>query len=123
VTELRSIYFENMGNGKFEGRPLPLAAQTSPIYSFLVDDFDEDGNLDALAIGNFHGFRPDLGKADASSRYFLKGDGKGNFTILSSEESGFFVSGEGREILFINSETEKYIVVGRNGEGPLFFRN
>ncbi|MEO5600744.1 MAG: VCBS repeat-containing protein, partial [Cyclobacteriaceae bacterium] len=47
-----SIYLENTNNGKFSIHKLPVEAQLFPIFSFEVDDVNQDGHADVLAIGN-----------------------------------------------------------------------
>ncbi|MEL6917527.1 MAG: VCBS repeat-containing protein, partial [Bacteroidota bacterium] len=47
-----SCYVENMGDGKFKLLPLPSACQVAPINDIYVDDFNKDGYVDALLVGN-----------------------------------------------------------------------
>lgn len=122
ATELRSMYFENLGSGKFKAAPLPVQAQVAPIFSFLPGDFDGDSQPDVLAVGNFYGNLPAIGRMDASFGWFLKGDGRGNFTALEPAKSGFFVKGEGRDLKQVNGADGKLrVLVGRNNEKMLLF--
>jgi enediyne biosynthesis protein E4 len=119
---LQSMYFENLGGGNFKATPLPLAAQVAPIYAFLPGDFDGDGILDALAVGNFYENQPSIGRHDASFGWFLKGSGEGNFTSPGPSKSGFFVPGEGRDLkLAKGKDGRQWILVGRNNDAMLFF--
>ncbi len=95
---LSSSYIENKGNGQFEIRPLPVMAQTAPIFGMLAQDIDGDGNLDAVLVGNEHGSDMVGGRMDAFDGLVLKGDGKGNFTPLSIRQSGFYVPGNAKAI-------------------------
>ncbi len=118
-----SIYIENLGDNEFKFTPLPLESQFAPIKSFLTGDFDEDGHLDALAVGNFYEFEPNIGRMDASYGYYLKGDGKGNFSEASSEFKGFQVFGEARDIELLNGMGgKKIILVSRNNDSLQVFR-
>lgn len=98
ATEFASVLLLNKGDQSFEKRQLPVEAQFSPIYTFLIDDFDKDGSLDLLAGGNFFGVLPERGRYDASYGCLLLGDGAGGFTSTSLQESGFVLTGEVRAI-------------------------
>ncbi len=43
-----SAYIENLGNGQFDMRSLPLEMQLAPLNDFVVEDVNGDGHLDAL---------------------------------------------------------------------------
>jgi len=45
-----SSYVENLGKGKFKMTTLPIAAQFSPVYGMVVDDYDNDGNPDVRRL-------------------------------------------------------------------------
>ena len=118
-----SAYFENLGNGEFKMKPLPLTAQTAPIHAFLPGDFDGDGKMDALAVGNFYENTPGIGRCDASHGWFLKGDGAGHFTSLPAAESGFVVAGQGRDVkLVTDGAGRQHILVARNNGAVLVGR-
>jgi hypothetical protein len=102
--ELRSCYAENQGNGKFVLQALPLLAQQSPIFGFLVKDIDGDGHLDALATGNFYANEGHMGRQDASHGIWLKGNGKGGFVVVPNEESGLAIPGDARRSYWIDAK-------------------
>jgi hypothetical protein len=52
---LQSSLLVNLGNGKFELRPLPEQAQLAPIYGVVTEDFNSDGNVDLALAGNDFG--------------------------------------------------------------------
>src|SRR5688500_12246724 len=79
-----SSYLENLGNGKFEIRPLPLQAQFSPINGMTCGDFNGDGNIDVAAVGNSFSSEVQTGRYDARGSLLLFGDGKGNFKYVNS---------------------------------------
>ncbi len=107
---------------KFILQPLPGACQFSSINDFLVDDFDGDGHLDALAIGNDYTAETHFGRKDASVGWALIGDGKGGFKILPPAASGFVVTGQGSDIISLkDSSGKKRIIVGRNDKKLLVF--
>ncbi|MEZ0485203.1 FG-GAP-like repeat-containing protein [Fibrella aquatica] len=116
VTELQSCYAENIGHGQFRLRPLPLLAQQSPIFGYVVDDFDHDGKLDALATGNFYPNEANMGRQDASRGILLKGDGRGGFTTLTSAQTGFSVAGDARRSYRLKNPAR---IVTAVSNGPL----
>ncbi|WP_461135264.1 CRTAC1 family protein [Spirosoma lituiforme] len=116
---LVSSYIENKGNGKFDVRPLPLMAQTAPVFGMLAQDVDGDGNLDALLVGNDHGSDLVAGRMDALNGLVMKGDGKGGFLPLTIGQSGFFVPGNAKAMVsFPNPQGRCELAVTEN-RGPL----
>lgn len=117
VQTFESIWLENRGEGNYAIRSLPNEVQVSPIYGFCVDDFDDDGHPDVLAVGNFYKNQLTIGKFDASYGHFLKGDGKGNWRAVPANESGFAVFGEARDIRELKmSNGERAVLVTRNND-------
>jgi hypothetical protein len=114
VYTLATSVMINDGKGKFTIKRLPVEAQVSPIYAVLVEDMDGDGKVDIVAGGNLYRTKPEVGRYDASYGIFLKGDGKGNFTSISSKESGLFLDGEVRDIVKIKSDKNNLILISRN---------
>lgn len=116
-----SMYLENNG-GKFASRPLPIQAQTFPVFALRSGDFNRDGIIDLLAAGNLYAVQPDFGRYDAGYGIMLVGDGKGNFEALPHQQSGFLVEGETRHIEVIRSTAgHDIIIVARNSGHPLMF--
>jgi len=100
-------YLENLGNGKFSLTSLPRSVQISPMYGVTIADYNQDGNLDVLAVGNFYSGEVFNGRYDASIGWFLTGDGKGNLNSTDVQESGFFVQGDAKSqvnVVLNNSE-------------------
>ncbi len=115
ATFMESAYLENLGNGKFCLTPLPLPAQFAPIYDLLTDDFDGDGLVDGLLIGNDYGNNPYWGLQDAFNGLFLKGNGKGNFLPQNYTETGFLVPGDGKSLTQIRGPAgNTWVIVGQN---------
>ena len=108
----------NQGEGRFLAKSLPQEAQFSPIYSILVEDFDQDGNKDLLLGGNFYRSKPEVGIYDASYGLFLRGDGQGNFVTVPAHKSGFYSPGEIRNLALLGP----YVVVAKNNDALQLFR-
>ncbi|MEL6133018.1 MAG: FG-GAP-like repeat-containing protein, partial [Bacteroidota bacterium] len=104
-------------DGTYAWKTLPLEAQVAPVYGMLVEDLDGDGHLDILLGGNFSRAKPEIGIYAASYGTFLKGNGKGAFTFIPNKEVGLQIKGEVRDIVSIQTDKGKRIVVARN-DGP-----
>jgi hypothetical protein len=108
-------------NGKLNFKRLPIEAQYSPMYAIEIYDFDGDGNLDILMGGNQYGVKPEIGRYDASYGILLKGDGKKDFKVVSSGESGFLVQGEIRDMSRLKVKGKNAILVARNNASVVFY--
>ncbi|PCE63638.1 FG-GAP-like repeat-containing protein [Sediminicola luteus] len=116
-----SLFVENLGNGNFRVHELPRLAQLSNINDFIVDDFDNDGNLDVLAAGNLYVSEIETTRNDAGRGVLLFGDGKNNFSPVSHLTSGFFANKDVRKLKPIQLANGKKAVVVANNNGPLQF--
>jgi hypothetical protein len=114
-----SCYFENDGRGNFKMHNFTNEAQFSSINGIIIDDFDKDGNLDILAGGNLYDMEIVTPRNDGGVGVFLKGDGKGNFEVIPSRLSGFFVPKDVKSLSNIhlnNAGKDKAVLVGNNNE-------
>jgi hypothetical protein len=109
----QSIYLENTGGG-FRTAPLPALAQWAPIQSLLVEDLDQDGHLDVLAVGNAYDTESISGQYDGLTGLLLKGDGKGNFQPLLFPQSGFLADGDCKSVIGLNGRGKRLVVVSAN---------
>lgn len=118
-----SSYFENLGNGKFKVKALPVLVQISSVNAIRVDDFNEDGNLDLVMAGNLLGSEVETPRNDASYGVFVKGDGLGNFMAEFPHENGLSVKGEVKHIAPINITNieGKSLVFAINNDRLSFF--
>ncbi len=123
INQLQSGYLENKGNGQFELKALPKAAQFAPIQAIYIDDFDKDGHQDVLLSGNDYTCERNFGWYDAFNGLLLKGNGKGDFEAIPTAKSGFYVPNDGRDIVEITDEKGlKRILVGQNSGALTSFR-
>jgi len=121
ITNLQSSYIENLGDGNFEITPLPQSAQTAPIQDILAGDFDGDGIMDALLIGNDFTAEKNGGWHDAFNGLMLRGKGNGIFESIPTSKSGFLVEGDGRGLVKLKSRSGKRIIVAGQNSGKLKF--
>ena len=120
--EMRSSVIMNNKNGTFTLKPLPVEAQFSTVSGISVSDYDGDGKADILLGGNFYQSKPEVGIYDASYGLLLKGDGKGNFKAIKTNQSGFFIKGAVRDIMAIKTQKKKLVIVARNNDQPKIFQ-
>ncbi|MFT3935902.1 MAG: VCBS repeat-containing protein [Chitinophagaceae bacterium] len=116
ATDMQSSYIENKGNGKFEISPLPAEAQMAPAYGMQSIDFDNDGKLDVMLIGNDYGMEPYSGRHDALNGLCLKGDGKGKFAALTIADAGVFVKGDGKALATLHTAKEGDVLIATQNQ-------
>jgi enediyne biosynthesis protein E4 len=115
----QSSYIENLGQGKFELRPLANQAQIAPINGMVVEDFNNDGDLDIIAVGNSYSSDVQTGWYDASIGMMLAGKGDGSFVSVPVTKSGFFVDGDARSLVSLPIGGRKQLVIAAQNNAPL----
>ena len=103
-------------------RALPVGAQIAPIFGMLARDYDGDGDLDALLVGNSYASETQAGWNDASIGGVLVGDGRGQFGFVNGAASGFFVDGDARSIADVMlDETRSLVLVTQHRDSLRVF--
>lgn len=119
-----SLYVENLGDKSFKTTPLPPKAQLSNINDILVKDFNNDGNLDVMAVENLYVSEIETPRNDAGIGLYLVGNGKGSFHVQDPMKSGFFANGDAKKIrLLAKGERELILVANNNGKLESFTLN
>jgi len=113
---LSSGYLENRGDGRFYWHVFPSLGQISSLNSTLLIDLNNDDYLDIIGIGNSNEFQVDIGAQDASYGTVALGYGDGLFNFLSPYQSGFYIPGDGRQIVPMNLAGKPAIVVAINND-------
>lgn len=116
-----SVYIENMGNGPFKIKELPNAAQLSNINDMLVKDFNHDGSLDILAIGNLYASEIETPRNDVGTGPLILGEGNGLFKVRRGSEIGFYAAKDAKKMGSLSKGTESYILIGNNDDILQFF--
>lgn len=111
ATSLKSVIAIN-NNGTLKSQYLPAKVQMSPINGFVIKDVNGDGHNDVVCVGNLYSTEVETTRYDAGTGTILINDGKGNFTSLSSKESGMNANFDAKDIIIINNS----IVVSNNRE-------
>jgi hypothetical protein len=118
-----TVFIENKGDGTFTLKALPVMAQVAPVNGILTDDINADGNLDIIMTGNDYGNEVFSGRYDAFTGLILTGDGQGNFTTMSSEESGFHVNGDAKALAKLEGLSGRLIIATQNLDSLRIFRS
>ncbi|WP_373331100.1 VCBS repeat-containing protein [Salmonirosea aquatica] len=119
-TELRTMYFENTGT-TFKPHPLPQEAQFAPVYGIWTEDFNHDGYLDALLVGNSYASETVGGWQDASKGTLLLGAGKGAFRY--SPNPGILADKEAKGLVTLQrTDGVTWIVIANNGNRLQIFQ-
>lgn len=121
ATGFESVVFLSSGSN-YVVKELPTAAQISPINQSIIYDFDKDGNLDVLIVGNNFSVEVETIRYDAGRGLLLKGDGKGNFISLSPKSSGFFENNDCKDMLMLGCGSDKLILTFSNNSQSKTFR-
>jgi enediyne biosynthesis protein E4 len=120
--ETATCYFENLGNGKFVKRILPVEAQFAPVNTVLCHDFDGDGHIDLLLAGNEYQTEVMTGRYDASYGLLLQGDGKNTFKPQPPSYSGFITRGDVKNMKLVTTQKlEKLVLVAINNDSSQTF--
>jgi enediyne biosynthesis protein E4 len=121
---LDHMVFLNRGD-RVDPKPLPIEAQFAPSLAVAVGDIDGDGALDIFLAQNFFAVDAQTSRYDAGRGLCLRGDGRGNFTALSGDESGIKIYGEQTAALLKDFDADGKLdlaVTQKNAETK-FYRN
>lgn len=116
--QLASCYYVNNGKNEFERKELPFIAQNSTIQDMIVEDFDNDGFKDILAVGNNYEISTQLGRMDASHGIFLQNDKASGFRWPKKWKAN--IAGPARTINKIVIASKEYYVITINNSKPIF---
>jgi len=119
ATWMANSYIENLGDGKFAVSPLPTKAQLAPINALLTKDFNQDGNLDLLVVGNNFGNSVFWGPMDALNGLVMLGDGKGGFNCLDYTRTGFLVPGDAKALVKLPLGDGKELFIASQNQDSL----
>lgn len=103
VYDFRSCILLSNGTG-YDRVPLPVYAQLGPLNKVVCYDFDRDGNMDIVGVGNNFSAEVETIRYDGGRGVVLLGDGKGSFRQLSPSQSGFFVNADGKDMIRVTND-------------------
>ena len=121
---LATTYFENLGNGKFTAKVLPIEAQVSPVFDIAITDFNNDNIKDLILVGNSTAEWTETGPIDASNGVLLLGDGKSGFTTKRNIEISFWANKEARKIgvIALANKKQLFLVANNNDAVQVFLK-
>lgn len=117
-----SYYIENQGDGSFKMTPLPPEAQMTNMNDSLVEDFNGDGHLDILSVGNLYVSEIETPRSDAGIGTLLLGNGTGQFKSIDYVKSGFFASEDAKNLLKITIGNKEMVIVANNNDKLQLFQ-
>jgi hypothetical protein len=96
--------------------PLPREAQRGPVLCLLDQDFNSDGFVDLLLLGNLDGTKPEYGSQMGNTGTLLLGNSKSEFHP-SPNITGIQSSAEARSIIELKNTTQpSMILLGSNND-------
>ncbi len=121
--DYETMWLENRGGEHFVKHALPIETQFSPVYGILCEDFNADGAMDIMTIGNFNGPDPEMFRYDNSLGCVMLGNGAGEFTALPLLQSGIVVPKDGRSIVIMKHDQQSCdIIMGVNSQAAQTYR-
>ncbi|MGA1249079.1 MAG: VCBS repeat-containing protein, partial [Candidatus Kapaibacteriota bacterium] len=121
--DYETMWLENRGGQHFVKHALPIEAQFSPVYGILCEDFNADGAMDILTIGNFNGPDPEMFRYDNSLGCLMLGNGSGEFTSVHSMQSGIVIPKDGRSIVMMKHDQQSCdVIIGVNSQAAQSYR-
>jgi hypothetical protein len=119
ATQLQSSLLLNNGDGTFKLKALPIEAQFAPVYGILTQDFNLDGTIDVLLVGNDYAIEYTSGRIDAFNGLLLLGNGTGDFKATIPNESGFNVKGDAKGLASIFGASGDQIILATQNKDSL----
>jgi hypothetical protein len=97
---LKTALFSMGTSGKFTSVALPQEVQQAPVFTINVLDFNGDGKKDLLICGNMVQSKLRVGRMDANYGLLLQGNGKLGFSTVPQKQTGLWLKGDVRSVLF-----------------------
>lgn len=115
---LVTTLFRNDGNGRFTAEPLPMLSQLAPVMSIALDDFNDDGFLDAALGQNFNHPQRETGRMNAGLSVLLTGSKEGTLNELWPAKSGLTLRSDTRQVISadLNHDGKPDLLIGGNAE-------
>ena len=120
VNDLKSYVLINNGDSTFKKVILPDLAQTIPILSSDVFDYNKDGFEDIVISGNIYNTEVETPRLDNPFALLLLSNNVDGYTCLSPEITGLYTNGNAKSIQIIDNP--KLLLVGNNNESIESFK-
>lgn len=117
-----SIIAVNNGNGNFTIQKLPVQLQLSSVNAVYAADINNDNRADLILGGNNFNFPPQFGRLDASYGDVLINKGNSKFQWVPPAASGINLTGEIKDIKFINGRDKRFLLIVQNDLIPVLYQ-
>jgi hypothetical protein len=116
-----SMSFHREGD-VWRSRLLPAQAQVAPIRAAYAEDFNADGRMDLLMVGNDYSLNVETGRIDAGNGTLLLNDGKGGWSVPPNRDHGFWASLDARRLAPVKLADGKtgWIIANNNGPAGIY---
>ena len=114
VTDLKSYILINNGDSTFKKIKLPDLAQTIPILSSDVFDYNNDGYEDIIVSGNIYNTEVETPRLDNPFALVLLSNNKDGYYCLGPNSTGLYTKGNTKSVKILNAP--KVLIVGNNNE-------
>lgn len=101
-------------NGTYSFIPYADEAQISAVRDQALFDFDKDGDLDVILIGNMYDTEVETTRHDSSIGKVLRND-NGTFTPMDFMHSGWYTPGNARQMIQVELDGNPFFLVTNNG--------
>ncbi len=120
ATTCESGLLRNDGTGRFRFEALPRRAQISPVRSASFTEINGDGHPDLVLVQNDYSPQAEHGRLDGGMGLVLLGDGRGGWTPMRPDRSGFSVPGDGRSLSVFDLNRDAWAdLVATVNDGPM----
>jgi hypothetical protein len=114
VTDLKSYILINNGDSTFKKIKLPDLAQTIPILSSDVFDYNNDGYEDIIVSGNIYNTEVETPRLDNPFALVLLSNNIDGYYCLGPNSTGLYTKGNTKSVKILNAP--KVLIVGNNNE-------
>ena len=123
VTDFRSYYLENLGDGSFRACPLPAEAQLGPVRASVFFDLTGDGQAELILAGNMHQTEiTQIGRYDGNYGTVLRQNEKKQWVAAPELQMGIDLSGEVSRLLVVEGDGRRQMLVGTYGDSLRILR-
>ncbi len=102
----------------FEFEKLPVLAQSFPLNAIEIIDVNNDAKPDLLLAGNDYNTEYETPRLDAGYGLVLINEGERSFDVLTTSESGVYVSGDVKRMSQLTIGNQKAVIVANNNDYP-----
>jgi hypothetical protein len=107
-------YLRNLGSGRFALEALPSLAQVASVRAMVTHDVDDDGQEDALLVGNTYEVETKTPRDDAGVGLLLLGTNDKTLGAVPPSESGFYAPHNARGVAVVTGNRRVQVVVANN---------